>query len=95
LAKNLNFAYGEFADVDGYFAKNIKKDDLVIVYGIHNLFYVDFPYIHESWAKPGTFFTHLLVGGNQNLPEKFGKRLLIYENPLTKVKLYLYGEKYQ
>jgi hypothetical protein len=95
LAKNLNFSYGEFADVDGWFKENIKKDDLVLIYGIHNLFYVDFSYVHESWAKPGTYFTHILVGGNQNQPEKFGKLFLIYENPLTKVKLYLYGEKYQ
>jgi len=95
LAKNLNFSFGEFADIDGYFAKNIKKDDLVLIYGIHNLFYVDFPYVHESWAKPGTFFTHILVGSNQNLPEKFGRRLLIYENPETRVKLYVFGEKYQ
>ena len=95
LAKNLNFSFGEFADVDGYFAKNIKNDDLVLIYGIHNLFYVDFPYVHESWVKPGTSFTHILVGGNQNLPEKFGRRLLIYENPETRVKLYIFGEKYQ
>lgn len=95
LAKKLNFSFGEFYDIDGYFAKNIKKDDLVLIYGVHNLFYVDFPYVHESWAKPGTYFTHILVGSNQNLPEKFGKRLLIYENPETWVKLYVFGEKYQ
>jgi len=95
LAKHLNFSFGDFYDVDGWFEENIKKEDLVLIYGIHNLYYVDFPYVHESWASPGTYFTHILVGGGENLPEKFGKKLLIYQNPKTQVKLYVFGEKYK
>ena len=95
LSQRLDFAFGDFYDVDGYFAKNIKKDDLVLIYGVHNLYYVNFPYIHESWARPGTYFTHVLLGSNQSLPEKFGKRFLLYENPKTQVKLYIFGQKYQ
>jgi len=95
LSQRLNFAFGDFYDVDGFFAKNIKKDDLVLIYGVHNLYYVDFPYIHESWARHGTYFTHVLLGSNQSLPEKFGKRFLLYENPKTQVKLYIFGQKYQ
>lgn len=95
LSSNLNFNFGDFYDIDGYFARNIKKDDLVLIYGIHNLYYVNFPYIHESWAKPGTYFTHILVGDNQDLPEKFGPRILVYQNPKTRVKLYLFGVRYK
>ena len=95
LTNHLNFSFGDFYDVDGFFARNIKKTDLVLVYGVHNLYYLDFPYIHESWARPGTYFTHILVGDNQPLPEKFGERLLIYKNLKTGVRLYLFGEKYQ
>ncbi|MFZ5366418.1 MAG: hypothetical protein ACOZBZ_04000 [Patescibacteria group bacterium] len=95
LVKHLNFSFGDFYDADGWFSRNIKKDDLVLIYGIHNLYYVDFPYVHESYALPGTYFTHILVGDNQRLPEKFGPRLLLYQNPKTQVKLYLFGEKYQ
>lgn len=95
LTKHLNFSFGDFYDVDGWFAKNIKKDDLVLIYGIHNLYYVKFPFVHESWARPGMFFTHILVGDGQELPKKFGKRLLIYQNPKTRVKLYAFGDKYQ
>lgn len=95
LAEHLNFSFGDFYDVDGWFEENIKKEDLVLIYGIHNLYYVGFPYVHESWASPGTYFTHILVGGGEDLPERFGKRLLIYQNPKTQVKLYLFADKYQ
>lgn len=95
LSKNLNFSFGDFYDVDGWFAKNIQKEDLVLIYDIHNLYYVDFPYIHESWAKKGTYFTHILVGDNKNLPEKFGKHLLLYQNKQTGVKVYTFGQTYQ
>ncbi len=91
LSENLNFNFGDFYDVDGYFQRNIDKNDLVLIYGVHNLYYVDFPYIHESWAKPGIPVTHILVKDG-SLPEKFGARRLIYKNNLTGVNLYLFGE---
>ncbi|MDP3888792.1 MAG: glycosyltransferase family 39 protein [bacterium] len=93
LSRNLNFDFGDFYDTDGYFAKNIKKDDLVLVYGIHNLYYLNFPFMMESWAHKGTYFTHILVGNNQELPERFGQKLLLYKNYQTGVKLYLFGDK--
>ncbi len=95
LTKNLNFSFGDFYDVDGFFAENIKDGDLVLIYNIHNLYYVDFPFVHESWAKPGTYFTHILVGEGRDLPEKFGEKLLLYQNSKTKVKLYLFADKYK
>jgi len=94
LSRNLNFSFGDFYDIDGWFARNIKKDDLVLIYGIHNLYYVNFPYVHESWARLGTYFTHILVGQGEDLPEKFGKRFLIYQNSKTHVKVYIFGERY-
>lgn len=95
LSKNLNFSYGDFYDTDGWFKKNILKDDLVLIYDIHNLYYVDFPYVHESWAKQGTYFTHILVGDNKPLPEKFGKHLLLYHNERMKVSVYAFGGKFE
>lgn len=93
LSQRLNFDYGDFYDVDGFFKKNIKANDLVLIYNIHNLYYVDFPFVHQSWAKPGTFFTHILIKDG-DLPEKFGDLELLYENEKTKVKLYDYGDNY-
>lgn len=85
LCRNLKFDFGDFYDCDGWFKKNIKPTDKVLIYDIHNLYYVDFPYDHESWKDPQTKYTHILVGNNGpdlNLP-------LIYQNPVTRVKLYL------
>ncbi len=91
LTQNLNFDYGDFYDIDGFFKENIKENDLVLIYNIHNLYYVDFPFIHESWARPGTYFTHILVK-EMDLPQEWENLELIYENKTTKVKLYQYGE---
>lgn len=93
LTEHLNFDFGDFYDVDGWFAKNMTDEHLILIYDVHNLYYIGFPYAHESWAKPGTFFTHILVGDGKSLPEKFGKKPLIYENYKTRVKVYLFGEK--
>lgn len=95
LSKNLNFSFGDFYDTDGWFKRNILKDDLVLIYDIHNLYYVDFPFVHESWAKKGTYFTHILVGDNKPLPAKFGKHLLIYRNEVTRVSVYAFGGKFE
>ncbi|MCJ7792780.1 MAG: glycosyltransferase family 39 protein [Candidatus Marinimicrobia bacterium] len=87
LSQNLNFAYGDFYDVDGFFKENIKENDLVLISGIHNLYYVDFPFVHESWAKPSTKYNHLLIREG-DLPKEFNQAKLIYENAKTQVKLY-------
>lgn len=82
LTRHLNFDFGDFYDTDGWFAANIKSTDRVLVYGLHNLYYVNFPFDHESWAKPGTYYTHVLSRSPKSLP-------LIYTNPITGVKVYL------
>ena len=86
LSKNLNFDYGDFYDVDGYFEKKFNKGDRVLVYGIHNLYYVNFPYIHESYLKKGDFYNYVLVRGD--VPQIVMGQKPIYTNERTHVKLY-------
>ncbi|MFH1601897.1 MAG: glycosyltransferase family 39 protein [Candidatus Shapirobacteria bacterium] len=90
LTQNLNFRFGDFYDTDGYFQRNITKDDQVLIYGIHNLYYVDFPFAHESWASfcSQEEYTYVLLGNDAPLPKKYASLPLIYGNSLTGVKLY-------
>jgi len=90
LSSNLNFSFGDFYDTDGYFKKHIKLSDNVLLYGFHNLYYVDFPYIDSSWAKKGDSFDYIAVQ-NTNLPKRFRDWDIIYLNPKTQVKLYSKG----
>jgi len=87
LTKNLNFKFGDFYDVDGYFAKTIKPTDRVLIYGIHNLYYVNFPFVHESYMQPEDWFNYVLVGEGQ-LPPQYANWRLIYQNNTNNVKLY-------
>ena len=88
LSKNLKFHYGDFFDTDSWFAGNIKPTDKVLIFGIHNLYYVDFPYDHATWIDYDATYSHILMGNNQDLPPVYGKLPLIYQNPLTRVKVY-------
>ena len=92
LASELNFSFGDFYDTDQKLGKIIGKDDLVLVYGSHNLFYANFPFIHESCSRSGTYFSYVLTQDTE-LPKKLNKLNLIYQNPKTKVNLYLFGNK--
>lgn len=90
LSNHLNFSFGDFYDTDGYFTKKIKIEDMVLLYGFHNLFYVNFPFIDSSYVKRGDMFNYIAVQGN-NLPERFKFWNLIYYNKTTNVKLYSMG----
>lgn len=90
LSKNLNFNYGDFYDTDDYFKNNIKKTDKVLLYGFHNLYYVNFPFIDSSWVKRGDRFNYIATQ-NSNLPDRFRFWNLIYQNRNTNVKLYSQG----
>mgnify|MGYP000058931119 CR=1 FL=1 len=94
LTKNLNFNFGDFYDVDGELKKIIKSDDLVLVYGGHNLFYLNFPFMHSSYAKPGTSFSYILTI-KESLPARLRPLKLIYSNKITGVNLYLFGKRWQ
>ncbi|MEK7450743.1 MAG: glycosyltransferase family 39 protein [Patescibacteria group bacterium] len=90
LAKHLNFSYGDFYDTDGYFAKNITRNNKVLLYGFHNLYYVDFPFIDSSWVKKGDTFDYIAVQ-NSIIPKRFSYWNLVYYNKKTNVKLYSLG----
>jgi hypothetical protein len=87
LTKQLKFAYGDFYDTDGYFASHIKQTDTVLLYGFHNLYYVDFPFIDSSWVKAGDKFDYIATQHVQ-LPEQYRNWKLVYKNSLTGVQLY-------
>lgn len=87
LNKNLNFSFGDFYDTDNYFKNNLKSSDKVLLYGFHNLYYVEFNYIDSSWVKKGDQFNYIAVQ-NSVLPDKFTDWKEVYYNEKTKVKLY-------
>jgi len=87
LTKNLNFNFGDFYDTDGYFERNIRKDDRVLLYGFHNLYYAEFPFIDSTYVKRGDGF-NFVATQNADLPKRFKNWKLIYRNDLTKVKVY-------
>lgn len=93
LAKNLDFSFGDYYDIDQYMKKHIKSDDKVLVIGTHNLFYINFPFVHESYVKSGEMFNYILVQ-NGTLPERFKSFKRIYKNNITQVELYSSGGKW-
>lgn len=90
LSNNLNFSYGDFYDTDGFFSKKIKSEDKVLLYGFHNLYYINFPFIDSSFVKKGDRFNYIAVQGN-NFPQRFKFWNLIYYNNKTDVRLYSTG----
>lgn len=87
LTNNLDFSFGDFYDTDGYFAHHIKSSDTVLLYGFHNLYYVDFPFIDSSWVKKRYKFDYIAVQKTK-LPLQFKNWQLIYFNDKTMVQLY-------
>jgi hypothetical protein len=87
LQNNLNFAYGDFYDIDDFIKNQTKSKQTVLLYGFHNLYYIDFPFIDSSWVKEGDKFSYIAVQ-NGKLPERFGNWQLVYSNDKTMVKLY-------
>jgi len=87
LEKHLNFSFGDFYDYDGYFKNNIKPTDKVLLYGFHNLYYINFPFVDSSWLKPSDVFNYIATQ-NTNLPMQYKNWKLVYENEKTMVKLY-------
>lgn len=92
LTKNLNFNFGDFYDTDGFFKQNIKKSDKALLFGFHNMYYVNFPFIHESYAKKGDEFNYVITQ-NAELPKRFLNWDLIYSNEKTDVNVYSLGDQ--
>lgn len=90
LTNHLNFRFGDFYDTDGFFKNHVKISDRVLLYGFHNLYYIDFPFIDSSYVKKGDKFNYIAVQ-NSNIPERFKFWKEIYSNPRTGVKLYSLG----
>lgn len=91
MSRNMEFEVGNFYDVDKYFQKTLTQKDRVLIYGVSNLYFVNFPYVHESWAKKGDMFNYILIKHDNPLPERFKDWRLIYKNPLVRVRLYSAG----
>jgi len=87
LTTHLNFSYGDFFDTDGYFENHIKSTDTVLLYGFHNLYYVDFPFVDNSWVKKGYKFNYIAIQKSV-IPAKYKNWQLIYFNDKTMVQLY-------
>lgn len=85
LVQNLDFT-NAFYDVDGYLGQNIGKNDKVLIVGGQNLYYVNFPFTHESFGEDIKY--NYILTQYKDLPEKYGHPKLIYENPKTFIKLY-------
>lgn len=90
LSNHLNFSFGDFYDTDGYFLKTVKEEDTVLLYGFHNLYYVNFRYIDGAIVKNGDTFNYIAVQSGE-IPERFADWNLLYANPLTHVRLYSAG----
>lgn len=93
LSQHLNFENGDFLDPKQEI-KKIVKNELVLIYCSHNLFYADFPFVHESYAPPDLPYSYVLTQNCQPPKTDFVGNL-IYENVLTKTKLYFYKGKIQ
>ena len=63
----------------------------MLLYGFHNLYYVNFPFVDSSWVKKGDDFNYVAVQ-NSKIPERFSDWSLVYSNSITRVKLYTKGE---
>jgi 4-amino-4-deoxy-L-arabinose transferase-like glycosyltransferase len=87
LTNELNFGFGDFYDTDGYFSLKVKQTDKVLLFGFHNLYYVDFPYIDSTWVRKGDRFDYIAIQ-NGKLPNRFKDWQLVYSNDKTMVQLY-------
>lgn len=92
LAKHLHFSYGDYFDRDQTIQK-IVKDRNVLLYGFHNLYYVDFPFIDSSYVEKGDKFTFVATQ-NVRLPQRFAYWTPIYFDSVTNVTLYTVGQEW-
>jgi len=87
LKNNLNFSYGDYYDIDSYMKNKIIPKDKVLIVGIHNLYYIDFPFIHDSYVKQDQNYNYILKRDDIVSRSHRGWKL-IYKNDISKVALY-------
>lgn len=88
LENNLNFDFGDYLDAGGVFKEIVKKEDKVLVYGGHNLFYLDFNFSHASYQQNPYLFDYILVIG-ETIPKEVINFEIVAENPKTRAILFL------
>lgn len=85
LLKRLNFQFGDFYD-ENREIKKIVKEQYVLLVNMHNLYYVDFNFVLTERDK--RWDGQYILVQNGQLPEKFKKAKIIYNNSKTLVVLY-------
>ncbi len=88
LKAHLNFQFGDFFDTTEELPKYIGPDDTVLVSGINNLYYADFRFIHDSYAKPHDTFGWIIVrrpDSTLKIPDNFYP---VYSNSVSNFTLF-------
>jgi hypothetical protein len=83
LEKNLNFDFGDYIDKSGKVSE-IVGNEKVLIKGIHNLYYVDFKFDHESWVSKKIY--KYILSSEALLTENDYN--LVYQDSLTNTYLY-------
>lgn len=86
LAENLNFAYGDWYDVDGEVEKIVGESEYLVV-GIHNTYYLPGNYYHESFADASKCYRYIVMKGDVMVSHEWEN---IYESKETGI---LYRDK--
>jgi hypothetical protein len=92
LLAHLNFAFGDFIDIDGGIQKRLAPRDVVLLIGFHNLYYVNFSFIDSSYIQKGDRFTYIATQ-HTTLPQEYVNAQKVFEEKKTGVILYTVGEK--
>jgi len=87
LSKNLDFNFGDYYDTDGMIKELVKPGSTVLLYGFHNLYYMDVSHIDSTWVKVGDKFDFIATQ-NTALPARFKYWVPVYKNGSTGVTLY-------
>lgn len=91
LCRHLDFKTSVFVDCDGWYKLNLKKTDLVLTSGIHNLFYINFPFVDASWYQDENY-THIIVPVDidpQTVNFKAKPLRLLHKDKIVGVSLYV------
>ena len=85
LMKNLNFAFGDFYDENNDI-KKIAGNSEVLILNSHNLYYIPFSFVHETWKTDKVY--EFIAVQDAALPMQYQGYKEIYKNPRTRVTLY-------
>lgn len=93
LSKRLNFKFGDFYDMDGKMKNMVGSHKRVLLYGFHNLYYLDVPFIDSSYIQKGDTFDFIATQHTQ-IPKRFSYWQPIYYEKKTGVTLYSLGQEW-